>query len=123
MDDFEEKLNAILASPEAMGQLMSRADSLSGQTGEASRPEAEPAPPAAHPPAALPHLDPALLGTAARLLQAYRQRDDDKTALLLALRPFLRQERQARLERAVQLTRLSRVIRTALGLFREAGHV
>ena len=39
-------------------------------------------PPAAHPPAPLPHLDPALLGTAARLFQAYRQRDDDKTALL-----------------------------------------
>ena len=155
MEDFEEKLNAILASPEAMGQIMSLANSLSGQTGEAqaeqnaqTAPAAPVAPvapagqvtpvaPAApvapagqvtpvapgSPLALLQNLDPALLGTATRLFQAYQRQDDDKAALLRALRPFLRQERQARLERAIQLTRLSRVLRTALGLFREAGHV
>ena len=32
MDDFEEKLNSILSSPEAMGQIMALADSLTGQT-------------------------------------------------------------------------------------------
>ena len=146
MEDFEEKLNAILASPEAMGQIMSLANSLSGQTGEAQAeqnaqagqvaPDAQAAPagqvtpvtPVApvtpgSPLALLQNLDPALLGTATRLFQAYQRQDDDKAALLRALRPFLRQERQARLERAIQLTRLSRVLRTALGLFREAGHV
>ena len=143
MEDFEEKLNAILASPEAMGQIMSLANSLSGQTGETQTEQnaqaapvgqaaqAAPAAPAgqvtpvapASPLALLQNLDPALLSTATRLFQAYQRQDDDKAALLRALRPFLRQERQARLERAIQLTRLSRVIRTALGLFREAGHV
>ena len=164
MEDFEEKLNAILASPEAMGQIMSLANSLSGQTGEAQAEQnaqtgqaapagqvtpvapaapvapagqagqvapvapagqAGPAAPVAQasPLALLQNLDPALLGTATRLFQAYQRQDDDKAALLRALRPFLRQERQARLERAIQLTRLSRVLRTALGLFREAGHV
>ena len=140
MEDFEEKLNAILASPEAMGQIMSLANSLSGQTGEAQaeqNAQTAPAAPVApvapagqvtpvapgSPLALLQNLDPALLGTATRLFQAYQRQDDDKAALLRALRPFLRQERQARLERAIQLTRLSRVLRTALGLFREAGHV
>ena len=28
MDDFEEKLNSILASPETMGQIMALADSI-----------------------------------------------------------------------------------------------
>lgn len=42
MDDFEEKLNSILSSPEAMGQIMALADSLTGQadpgTGDAAPP-------------------------------------------------------------------------------------
>ena len=31
MDDFEEKLNSILASPETMGQIMALADSITSR--------------------------------------------------------------------------------------------
>ena len=34
MDDFEEKLNSILASPETMGQIMALADSITSQSEE-----------------------------------------------------------------------------------------
>ena len=47
-------------------------------------------------------------------------------ALLNALRPFVREERYAKLDKAIQIARLSRLIRSALDLFRAAkedGHV
>ena len=137
MDEFEEKLNAILNSPETMGQIMALANSLSGQAEggagmsategtTAAQPSVPTAPTAlspSNPLAILQKLDPAVLGAIGTLFQEYNRKDDEKAALLLALRPFLREERRARIEHAVQLTRVSRVIRAALRLFREAGHV
>lgn len=132
MDDFEEKLNSILASPEAMEQIMALAGSLSGPEGpgRGERP-AEPTrtipKPVAPAPAGLPavpgDLDPAVLRAVGRLFQEYRRGDDEKTALLRAMAPFLREERRAKVERAARIARLSRVLRTALGALRERGHV
>ena len=55
------------------------------------------------------------------LMQEYNRGNDDRAALLLALKPFLREERQAKMDRAVQLARLSRVIRASFRLFQEGG--
>ena len=49
------------------------------------------------------------------------QEDDRRTALLSALRPFVKKERYAKLDRAIQIARLSRVIRTAFRFFQEEG--
>lgn len=152
MDDFEDKLNAILSSPETMGQIMALANSITGQSspqGEtAASQETEPAPAAsltAAQPAAsglpdlsglagafsggnsplsmLQNLDPAMLRTIGTLFHEYNRSDDEKTALLQALRPFLKPERWAKVEKAIQITRLSRVIRAAMHLFQEKGYV
>ena len=56
-----------------------------------------------------------------RLWQEYQGGDERTTDLLQALRPFLRKERQARLDRAVQLAKLSHVIRVALQVLGEKG--
>ena len=143
MDDFEEKLNSILSSPEAMGQIMALADSLTGQA-EPESGEASPTPVpsggagtglpdlsglasafsgGSNPLAMLQNLDPAMLQTIGTLFQEYNRSDDEKTALLRALQPFLRPERWAKVEKAIQITRLSRVIRAAMQLFREKGYV
>ncbi|MCD8354067.1 MAG: hypothetical protein LUC47_07140 [Clostridiales bacterium] len=56
-----------------------------------------------------------------RLMALYREYNkggDEKTALLQAMRPFLREERQERLDKAVRIARFSRVIRAALEQFR-----
>ena len=63
--------------------------------------------------AAAGKIDPAMLSGMVELLREYNRSDDRKTALLLALRPFLKEERWARVDRAVQIARLSRVIRAA----------
>ena len=132
MAEFEEQLNAILGDPGAMGQIMALAQSL--QKGTAG-PEAPPpaagaetaapasAPPAPPPPmpenplAALDKIDPRLLSLGMKVWQEYQRGDDRNTALLTALRPFVREERWARLDKAMQLARMARVIRMALGAF------
>ena len=69
-------------------------------------------------------MDPRILSVALRVFAEYSSQDDDKAALLAALRPFLRPERQEKIEKAASIARLSRVVRVALALLREeGGHV
>ncbi|MBS7219191.1 MAG: hypothetical protein KH028_07200 [Oscillospiraceae bacterium] len=127
MGEFEEKLNSILGDKDAMGQIMALAQSLGKPAPPASEPEDEneetgweractPTPEAGageDPLSALGSLDPRMVQMGMRLLKEYQTGDDRNTALLAALRPFLRKERYARLDRAIQIARLSRVIRVA----------
>ena len=138
MGEMEDKLNAILNDPSAMGQIMALAQSLGGG---APRPQASPAGEAAQgaeqtgareaeapasagsappaltggedPLAALGEIDPGMIQMGMRLLREYQGE-----ALLNALRPFLKESRLAKLDRAVQISRLARVIRV---LFRGMG--
>lgn len=124
MAELEEKLNAILSDPQAMGQILSAAKALSGAQEEdtssfsADDPSNEEA---VDPLSALNQLDPRLIQAGMRLLSEYTAGDDRKTALLEALKPFLRQERQAKVDQAVRIARLARVIRTAFRIFQECG--
>ena len=143
MGEMEDKLNAILNDPSAMGQIMALAQSLGGG---APRPQASPAGEAAQgaeqtgareaeapasagsappalaggedPLAALGEIDPGMIQMGMRLLREYPGEDDRTVALLNALRPFLKESRLAKLDRAVQISRLARVIRV---LFRGMG--
>ena len=61
-----------------------------------------------------------------KVLREYQSTDDRNAALLSALRPFLREERRARLDRAQQIARMTRLIRvalTAMGRKEEEGSV
>ncbi len=127
MSEFDEKLNALLSDPDRMAQIMQMAQSLSG----AAAPP-PPAPPPAPPPtrpettSAPPvgtdllssltgGIDPQLL---TRLLPLIRELGSDSgsgaRALLYALRPYLKQERQERVERALQLAKLLHIGRKVL---------
>lgn len=75
---------------------------------------------------ALGNLDPRLIQTALELLSVYHGTDDRRAALLAALKPFLKPERQRKMDRAIQIARLSRVIRVAFERFKpqeDDGHV
>lgn len=128
MDDFEEKLNSILASPEAMGQIMALADSISGKAsssaGETVEVQEETSSANLSSPLSfLSDLDPKLLQKASSLLGEYTRGGDEKTALLNAMRPFLSEERKPRLDKAMQIARIARVIRAALREFGRDGLV
>lgn len=120
MAEFEDKLNQILSSPQAMEQILSLAGSLSQELEPPQGDGSQEPPP--EPSSSLP-LDPALLGKLMPLLSVYQQGGDDKTRLLEAMRPFLRPERAGRLDQAIRITRLSRVIKAAMGLLRGDGDV
>ncbi len=68
-----------------------------------------------------PDLDPRLIRIALTVFSEYSAPDNEKAALLSALKPFLRGERLEKMEKAEKIARLSRVIRTAIRLFREEG--
>ena len=129
MAQWEEHLNQILGNPQAMKQITALAQSLSGKQEENSDPSAEPGtetPPseehsAPSPLSALSDLDPKLLQMGMGLLSEYSAQDDQKTALLTALKPFLKPSRQEKMDQAVRIARLTRVIRTALRMFRDRG--
>ena len=119
MEGFEDKLNHILGDPKAMEQIMALAHSLGGNGEE---PEIQPAPardegreiPPCSGTGGLGELDPRLLQIGMRLLGEYQREDDQRTALLAALRPFVREKRYSGLDKAIQAVRYSRIIRAAL---------
>ena len=122
MADFEEKLNSILSNPDAMAQIMQMAQSLSG--GEAvpssSSPIAQQPSAPVPPPVPSNHttspdllsslangMDPKLLMSLLPLIQELGgQQNSNSRQLLYALRPYLKPERQDKVERAIQLARL-----------------
>ena len=125
MAEFEQTLNAILGNQEAMGQIMALARSLSG---EESQPEPQQEPQMTEAPCAaggegipdlsalMGSLDPNMLQMGMRMVQQLQGKDDRNTALLMALRPFVREERRDKLDRALQIARMTRMIRTAFGV-------
>lgn len=59
------------------------------------------------------------VGRLLELFQASRQSNQEADALIAALRPFLREERQKKLDQAIQLAGLSRAARQAYRLWKE----
>ena len=129
MAEFDEKLNSLLSNPEAMAQIMQMAQSLSGgqeQQPVQQVPQAPPQQPVQLPPppplqqepspggsplSALSSLtggmDPAMLSKLLPLIQELgSQNDSNARQLLYALRPYLKPDRQEKIERALQLARL-----------------
>ncbi len=119
MAEFDDKLNSILSNPDAMSQIMQLAQSLSGSGPEPPSPPPPPPQQTAAPPpmgggdlfSSLSYLaggmDPKLLTRLLPLLQELGgQRDSNARALLYALRPYLKEEKQNKVERALQLARL-----------------
>ena len=123
MADFEEALNSLLSNPEAMGQILSLAGSLGGQVQESPDQEEEARPPAPTPLADAPSF-PALgqlsqMGRLLEVFQAANQTNEETAALIAALRPFLREDRQRKLDRAMKVAGMSQAARQALRLWKE----
>jgi len=69
----------------------------------------------------LGNVDPKMMQLGMRLLQEYNRTDDRNAALLAALRPFVKEARFAKVDRAIQIARLSRVIRVLFDTVKEKG--
>lgn len=99
MSEFEDKLNAVLSDPESMSRIMELAQSIGSKTADTQQQENEGM-----------DLSP-LIGIAAQLGSDC---DCRYTSLLNAIKPYLREERQVKLERAVRISKLSKIAKTAM---------
>lgn len=142
MSDFEEKLNAILSDPDAMAQVMNLAQSLNlgGSPQQEDRPpspesqvsgtgQESPQPEGASPLSGLNDLlgqiDPAMIQRLLPLISELRggEEQDRRLQLLNALRPFLKPERQEKVERAVKAARLLHLGKKFLAAMGDSSHV
>ena len=105
MNDFDEKLNSLLSNPEAMGQIFQLAQSLGGSL--------DPPPPPPQQPVNtgketgfLGGIDSDTLLRLLPLIQELGEQNGNARNLLLAMRPYLKPERQNKVEQALQLSRL-----------------
>lgn len=110
MDDFSEKLNRLMRDPDAMSQILSLAHSLGT---DASAP---PSPPQSDAPPKQPE-DDRMLQALLHVMQEARTADRQQETLLAALKPYLSPQHQGKLDRAMQLARLSHLAGYALKNF------
>ena len=106
MGEFEEKLNSILSSPKDMEKIMEIARGLSGD-----KPKIEDK--------KLPfgELDPKMLGVMTRLMKEYTTTKSDKTALLSAMKPYIKAENRGALDKAGEILKLTRIAKVAFSEF------
>lgn len=117
MDELERALRAVLDDPAQLQELRALAGSLGlGQPDAAAPQEAAvpPMPPPAPPPAQPVQEAVSLPEPAAAMLRQAGKADKKQEALLLALKPFLRKDRQSKIDRALQAARLASLASLAL---------
>ena len=102
MDDLEGQIRQVLNDPAQMAQIMGMAQSLMGGGGEAAPQEAPPAPP-----------DGGLLGKLGSLM-GKPSGGGSQQALLQAVRPYLSEKRQRKIDRAIQITRMAHLAKLAM---------
>lgn len=108
-EGLEDKLQQILNDPNSMAQIMSLAQSfgLQGVQEAPPQPQSPPAQAAFAPDVGFAQ---AIMG----LMQQAQHTDGKQEALLCALKPFLKPERRAKIDQAMQLARISHLAGFAL---------
>ena len=112
MGELEEKLNSILSSPKDMEKIMDMARSLSGSIGKTEEKKQEAK-------ASLPFgdIDPKMIGLMTRLMREYNTKEHDKTALLSAMKPYVKQENRDALDKAGSVLKITQLAKIALSEF------
>ena len=125
MDGLEEKLNKILSDPKALGSVMEIAKSLGGGEETKVSDRADYAADRSDRQEAsdnglgdlLGSVDPAMIGKMLSLFGEFNKGDDKRTQLLYALKPYMRKERQGKIEKATKLVKIAKTARVALSGF------
>lgn len=109
MDDLQAQLGAILGNPDMMSQIMAMAQQLGNAAPEAPSP-----PPPVPQESPLGNLDVAAIAKVAGLA-GQTGIDRNQKALLVALNPYLSQERIRRLEKAMRAAKIAGIASSILG--------
>ena len=115
MSEFDDTLNKILSSPEDMEKILNIARSFTGSSGaaEGGGDTSQAAPDLGAVSSALRDLDPKIFRLLSRLVSEYTSGRNDKAALLTAIKPYLREDRQAKIDRAAEYAKLARLAKVA----------
>ncbi len=121
MSEFENKLNKILSSPADMEKIMGIAKSLSGSLGSQSSAggvaEGAAAPDLSAITSSLKDIDPKIIRLVTRLADEYTSGKNDKTALLNAIKPYLKEDRRAKVDKAAEYAKIAKLAKLALAEF------
>ena len=110
-DGLEDKLQQILNDPDSMAQILSLAKSF-GMSPEPPSDHGPSAPPKQEPKIGMP--DEGFLQAVMGLMQQARQSDSKQEALLCALKPYLAPDRRDKIDRAMEIARISHLAGFAL---------
>ncbi len=102
MDDLEGQIRQVLNDPAQMAQIMGMAQSLMGGGGSEKPQESPPPAPS----------DGGLLGKLGSLMG--KPSGGSQQALLQAMRPYLSEKRQRKIDRAIQITRMAHLAKLAM---------
>ncbi len=109
MDDMSQKLMSMMNDPE----IMSKIQGLSGLLSQGNHEQATPEPPQPSPPVPEPSsLPPEMMNTMMKLMPIVNslREDDETTTLLKAMRPFLSEGRQKKLDEGIRLIRIIKLL-------------
>ena len=124
MEDLSTKLTQLLNDPEGMKQLQSMAQELMGEGGldlSALMPQQQEKHVMPDISGLMGGISPDQMGMMMKLMSAFNStKEDDRTRLLMALRPHLTDKRQQRVDQAVKLLKLASVLPliSEIGIFR-----
>lgn len=99
MNEFEDRLNALLNDPGEMERFASFAKSVMGGA-EQSNP-------------ALPELDPGLMSKISGVLSGADAKSSKDRKLLEAMRPYLSEKRRSKMDRAMKIAQLASIANAA----------
>ena len=102
--DLGSALNAILSDPEQMEKLSGLAKDLFGQGGALPAADKESEPGAT--PASVPAMDTKIVSALGKAFAGGGGQKSRSTALLVAMRPYMKPEKQEKLDRAIQIARM-----------------
>ena len=109
MSELEDKLNSLLSDPAGMAQVMQLAQQLSssmGQSAPQQPPEPEKPENSGNWGSLLGGIDAKTISKFLPILQAFSADQSNSMQLLNALKPYLKEEKQSKVERAARLARL-----------------
>ena len=115
-NDLSSMLQSVLSDPEQMGKVAMLAQSLMGD-GASHGQESAPPPKPDHPASGLNGLAGMLDGLLSRGGKPTRS-----TALLKAMRPYMRPEKQEKLDRALRVAGIVHAVQSVMGAYGGEGH-
>lgn len=119
MDDLTDKIASVLNDPQSMAAIKEIAAGFAGDSGQTAEPNAQNT--SFDPASLMGGMSPDQLNGMMRIMSALNSnKGDDRTALLMALRPHLSSKRQLRLDHAVKLLKLAKImpVVTESGIFK-----